>query len=104
MSNFPRILDRYYGNKRWLFIGVVTNYSGMVWLDAPPAPTQAELDALQPALDADDIDRDAQITNALAILAKARDVGLSGMTAEERDFFVKVVGRVLLKIVRFLFF
>jgi hypothetical protein len=44
MLDYSQILSINYVNQQWSLNG--NSYAGLVWMDASPKPTQAELDAL----------------------------------------------------------
>jgi hypothetical protein len=47
MTDYAAVLSANYVGKEWTLDG--DDYSGLIWLSAGEAPTQAELDALWPA-------------------------------------------------------
>ena len=48
MIDYPAILTANYSGTLWIMNG--DDYSGLVWLDTTPKPTQAALDALWPTV------------------------------------------------------
>ena len=76
MPDYSQILSINYPNTIWSLDG--NSYAGLVWMDASPKPTQAELDALWESTQATLADKKAQAeaTKASA-LAKLAALGLT---------------------------
>ena len=76
MLDYSLILVTNYAGKSWSLSG--DSYDGLQWLDEPPKPTQAELDALWESTQSTIAQQQqAQATAKASALAKLTALGLS---------------------------
>jgi hypothetical protein len=76
MIDYTKILVRKYQGTSWTLNG--ESYDGLTWLDDSDKPTQEELDALWPVVEAE-IEAEAQAKEE----ARESVLGKLGVTAEE---------------------
>ena len=76
MIDYSLILSVNYAGKDWCLIGF--DYSGLVWTDSTPKPTQEELDALWiPTQEVIAANIQADKDNKVSVLAKLTALGLT---------------------------
>jgi hypothetical protein len=74
--DYVQILSRRYAGTEWTLNG--NNYSGLTWLSDTTKPTQAELDALWPEVEAEiAAEAQAKIDNKASAIAKLEALGLT---------------------------
>jgi hypothetical protein len=76
MTDYAAVLSANYSNSEWTLDG--DEYSGLTWLSDTPKPTQAELDAAWPDVQAKiAAEADAKVATRASALAKLAALGLT---------------------------
>jgi hypothetical protein len=76
MTDYALVLSRKYQGKLWQLDG--DDYSGLNWLDESPKPTQKELDAVWPTLQAEiQAEHDEAQAARAAAIAHAKSLGFT---------------------------
>jgi len=74
--DIPQILTSKYPGAQWVLDG--DDYSGLEWLDDSPKPSEAELTALWPEVEAEiQAEADAKIAAKASAVAKLEALGLT---------------------------